>query len=70
MNRLNSRGDWDDCDEKDNWNYGDGLRWSRELGCMAVNNGPGLGISPSYYECDPRQLSYRKQKENRTKRTS
>ena len=30
---------------------------------MAVNNGPGLGISPGYYECDPRQLSYRKQKE-------
>ena len=46
------------------------IRWSRELGWMAVNNGWGLGISPGYYECHPRQLSYTKQRENRTKRTS
>ena len=30
----------------------------------------GLGISPGYCEHDPQLLSYRKQKENGTKRTS
>ena len=39
-------------------------------GGKAVSKSQGQGISPRYYEHEPWLLSYKKQKENKTKRTS
>ena len=36
----------------------------------AVSKSQGQGISPRYYEREPWLLSYKKQKENKIKRTS